>query len=113
MEKYVEDRSWGSFEQFCYNQQCTVKLLNINPNKKISLQYHEKRDEFWRVLSGNATFIIRDKTVDGEPGTEFFIRRKDKHQIIAGDEPVQILEVSFGEFDEGDIVRVEAEHKGK
>ena len=47
--------------------------------------------------------IIRPQVGDG-----VFIPRTTAHCLSAtGDGPVRILEISFGKFDEGDIVRLE------
>ena len=51
--------------------------------------------------------------LDGEdlspgPGEKLYIPRETVHRLSAdGDEPVRILEISFGEFEEDDIVRLE------
>ena len=84
-----------------------MKILNVKPNQKLSLQYHKKRDEFWRVISGSANFVIDDQLKQGKTGDEFFIKKGQNHRIMTQDEHVQVLEVSFGEFDEDDIVRIE------
>ncbi len=43
-----------------------------------------------------------------EKGEKIFIPRETAHRLSApGDESVRILEVSLGEFDEEDIVRLE------
>ena len=106
MEKYEEARPWGKFEKFCENQQATVKIITVNPNSELSLQYHNNRDEFWRVISGEGYVILDKKTVSAKPGSEFFIKRKTNHTIRTENSPMQVLEISFGEFDEGDIVRL-------
>ncbi|MFL6368329.1 MAG: mannose-6-phosphate isomerase, partial [Nitrososphaeraceae archaeon] len=38
MNIYSEDRPWGRFEKFHENEPCTVKLIYINPNSRLSLQ---------------------------------------------------------------------------
>jgi mannose-6-phosphate isomerase-like protein (cupin superfamily) len=111
MKKYIEKRPWGKFEQFCENEICTVKIINVNPNEELSLQYHLHRDEFWRVLDGSATIVVGDKMQDGKEGDEFFIPKKTRHRIKTGNSPVRILEISFGRFDEDDIVRLEDKYK--
>lgn len=107
MKKYCEKKPWGSFEQFCKNKFCTVKVINVNPNEQLSLQYHNNRDEFWRVIKGKAQIVIGEEIIDAKEDDEFRIPRKTQHRIIAKDDPVRILEISFGDFDEEDIVRIE------
>ena len=111
MEKYSEKRPWGSFEQFCANEKCTVKIINVNPDEELSLQYHENRDEFWKILSGSAKIIIGEKETNATEGGEFFIPKGMKHRIITGNSHAKILEISFGDFDENDIVRIEDRYK--
>lgn len=107
MKKLVEDRPWGMFEQFCQNDKCTVKILSVKPGEKLSLQFHRHRDEFWRVIEGSAKVVIGDEIFDAKVGDEFFVERLKKHRIMTDEHPVKVLEISFGDFDEDDIVRVE------
>jgi len=107
MEKYSEKRPWGGFERFTLNEISTVKLLTINPGQKFSLQYHEKREEFWRFLDNPAKVTIGDKVKEMVGGDEVVIKPGMNHRIEALSEPVNVLEISFGEFDENEIVRIE------
>lgn len=104
---YEEERPWGSFRKFTDNIPSTVKILNVNPNEELSLQSHHKREEFWRVIRGDGVFEVGDKKTIVEIGSEQYVPVKTKHKIKAGIEGIEILEISFGEFDEGDIVRYE------
>lgn len=107
VKKKVDKRPWGGFEQFTHNEISTVKILTVNPKKRFSLQYHEKREEFWRILEGRCKVTIGNKTFRGKPGDEFKIPKKRKHRIEALDKVVKVLEISFGKFDEKDIIRLE------
>lgn len=111
MEKYIEERPWGSFEQFCKNEMATVKELQVNPNEELSLQYHHKRDEFWKVMDGTGSIVIGNDTKTGKKGDEFFIPRETNHQIKTADSFITVLEISFGDFDEDDIVRLKDKYK--
>ncbi len=104
---YIEERPWGKFEQFTKNEISTVKIITIKPGEELSLQYHEKRAEFWKVLAGEPTMTIGDKVTQATEGDEFFVAPQEKHRMKAGDREVRILEVGLGEFDEKDIVRLE------
>ena len=107
MEKYTEEKPWGSFEQFTFNEQSTVKLIHVNPHQQLSLQYHKNREEFWRVLEGDPTITIGEKKYHAKKGDEFFIPKSTNHRIKANESNVTILEISLGTFDENDIVRIE------
>ena len=34
---------------FCSNTKSTVKIITVNPNSELSLQFHNNRDEFWKI----------------------------------------------------------------
>lgn len=106
MNKQVTNRPWGNFVRYTNNESSTVKILTINHGEELSLQYHNHRKEFWKVLSGHPILTIGEKKVDGNVGDEFEILEKIEHQISAPIDEVKILEISFGEFDEDDIVRI-------
>ncbi len=106
-------KPWGGFEEFCKNAECTVKIITVNPGESLSLQYHKRRDEFWRVLAGNPSITAGEKTVQGREGDGFFIPKGTEHRISAGKETAKVLEISFGKFDEKDIVRVEDKYGRK
>ena len=107
MKKYKEERPWGNFEQFTLNEKTTVKILTIKAGKRFSLQFHNNREEFWRFLDGPAKITLGKKTFKAKKGDEFFIDKKINHRIEALDKDVHVLEISFGKFDEKDIVRID------
>ena len=104
---YRETRPWGEFVEFTKNIPSTVKIITVQPGQALSLQFHHQRDEFWRVLSGDGFIQIGDNRLPAAAGGEFFAPRETKHRMEGGNEPLIILEISFGAFDENDIVRVE------
>ena len=107
MKKYVKKRPWGGFERFTLNEISTVKILTIKPKQKLSLQYHNKRREFWKFLDNPAKLTIGKKTFRVKKGDEIFIPIKTNHRIEAYSKPVKVLEISLGKFDEKDIKRIE------
>ncbi len=107
MKKYIEKRPWGKFEQFTHNEKSTVKIITINPKQKLSLQYHNKRKEFWRFLDNSAKVTIGKKTIKVKEGDEVIIPKRTLHSVEALNKPVRFLEIAFGNFDEDDIIRVE------
>ena len=102
------DKPWGHFEQYAHNLPCTVKVITVDPNGTLSRQYHHHRDELWVVLDAGAEIELGDETLRPEPAEKLFIPRGTAHRLsCVGDEPARILEVSFGDFDEDDIVRLD------
>jgi mannose-6-phosphate isomerase-like protein (cupin superfamily) len=107
MDLVTTKRPWGSFTRFTNNEPSTVKILNVNRGEILSLQYHNHRQEFWKVLKGNPEIVIGEKTEKGKEGDEFLITPHTNHRIGAPENDVTILEISTGDFDEDDIVRIE------
>ena len=113
MKKYTEERPWGRFERFCSNEKVTVKIITVKPNSRLSLQYHNHRDEFWRITEGNGQIILKEELINVKVDDEFFIPKKTKHRIITNKDGLKVLEISFGESDEEDIVRLEDKYHRK
>ncbi|MFZ2621059.1 MAG: phosphomannose isomerase type II C-terminal cupin domain [Minisyncoccia bacterium] len=107
MDPITTKRPWGSFTCFTNNEPSTVKLLYVNQGERLSLQYHNQREEFWKVMKGSPDIVIGDKTFNATEGEEFSIKVKSNHRISAPKGDVIILEISKGQFDEDDIVRLE------
>lgn len=102
-----EDRPWGNFERFTLNEKTTVKIITVNAGESISLQTHDHRDEFWRVIKGSGTIHIGEEDKNAREGDTFFTPRHSKHRILGGHEGLVCLEIAFGDFDESDISRLE------
>ena len=110
MNIYSENRPWGKFEKFHENKSCTVKLIYVNANSRLSLQYHKKRSEFWKVIKGTAMVEIDEKTITLQEGETITIPRQTKHRVLALENDCIILEIAYGKFDENDIVRLEDDY---
>lgn len=104
METYKENRPWGDFIRYTHNQLSTVKVITVAVGEELSLQLHHKRSEFWRILTDGGEVIIDGKTTPGIKDAEYFIPAGTTHQVKG---PLQFLEISLGEFDESDIVRLQ------
>lgn len=102
-----EERPWGTFERFTLNEPSTVKVITVNPGEAFSLQSHKDRDEFWHIISGSGTITLGEQSQQVKAGDNFWSPKGTEHRMEAGKEGVEFLEISFGEFNEGDIIRVE------
>jgi mannose-6-phosphate isomerase len=112
MEIYSESRPWGRFEKFHENKPCTIKLIYINANSRLSLQYHRKRSEFWKVIKGTAAVELEGKAIILGEGETITIPRQAKHRVGALESgECIILEIAYGRFDENDIVRLEDDYQ--
>jgi len=102
-----ENRPWGDFERFTLNEKTTVKIITVNEGESISLQTHEHRDEFWRVLKGSGVIRIGGTNHEAHEGEAFFCRRHSEHRVTGGIGGTVFLEIAFGDLDEHDIHRLE------
>lgn len=107
LEIYQEERPWGDFRQFTQDFSSTVKIITVNPNQSLSLQSHEKRSEFWKILSGSGIVEIGDEKINAKVSDEFNISVNVKHRLSAGENGISVLEIAWGDFDENDIIRYE------
>lgn len=100
-------RPWGNFERFTLNENSTVKIVTISPNEAFSLQTHGHRGEFWKILSGSGVITVGEVQKAAHPGDQFVVPKGEKHRAEAGTSGLVLLEISFGAFDEQDIIRLE------
>ena len=105
MVKTVQ-RPWGNFKQFAFNKKCTVKIIEVRKNEELSLQKHKQRVENWYFITSG--YFQRGKKVKKvKKGELVKIGKNVVHRIIAKNQDVLVLEVSFGNFKEGDEIRLE------
>jgi len=104
----VVERPWGSFRQYALNQDCTVSLMTVRPGRRLSLQSHTGRAELWIVLDDGAVVQTGDQSRTCKAGDEIWIRPNQKHRLgCPGPNPVRVLEVAFGNWQQADIKRFE------
>lgn len=106
----ITDRPWGTFEVLREQNNYKVKVLTVNPNEKLSLQYHRHRSEHWVVVEGTALVQIGDKEFTLNVNESIYVPIKQKHRLSNPDfwKPLKVIEVQSGEYlGEDDIVRLE------
>ncbi len=104
------EKPWGHEEIWAHTDRYVGKVLVIEPGKRLSLQYHEKKDESIRVARGCLRLHLEDENgeinlIDLHPGEHRRIPVGRTHRFEALDEQVEVIEVSTPELD--DVVRVE------
>lgn len=104
------ERPWGNFRQFTHNESSTVKIITVKPNEILSLQSHNKRAEFWHVITGSGTVEIGEIKKNTVVGDEHEIPIGVKHRLGTGSDGISVLEIATGDFDEEDIIRYEDEY---
>lgn len=108
-------KGWGREKLLELNDKYAVKIIEVDPGKRLSLQYHEVKCETMYCLYGLGILYIRDHTSNEEhkytmtPGRYHTIYPFDVHRLEAGhDSPLVVLESSSVEL--GDVVRLEDDY---
>lgn len=93
------------------------KILLVEPNKRLSWQYHDRREELWRVLQGPVGVITGPTDEQGpvqslEAGSTVQFATLTRHRLVGLDNWGIIAEIwqhvdPENPSDESDIVRVE------
>jgi mannose-6-phosphate isomerase len=108
--KHVK-KPWGSFDQYTLNERSTVKILTVNHGASTSLQSHGRRKEFWVALDKGIRVQIGKEKILLRKGSSILVKKGTKHRLhCEGRLAARILEISFGEFSENDIVRYEDDY---
>jgi mannose-6-phosphate isomerase len=103
------EKPWGHEMIWAVTDRYVGKVLHIKAGQKLSLQYHQKKDETVMVWSGRMRF---EHFAEGQPpqfkemgpGDAFHVTPLLRHRMIAV-EDTDVFEVSTTELD--DVVRLE------
>lgn len=102
------DKPWGHELWFAQTDRYAGKLLHVSAGQRLSLQYHEAKDETSYLLSGRI-LLSQGESADAlveselEPGAVWRNQSRVVHTVKAFEDSV-ILEVSTPELD--DVVRL-------
>jgi mannose-6-phosphate isomerase len=102
------DKPWGNELIWAWTHRYVGKLLTIETGKRLSLQYHEHKDEWIYVLEGR--LVLSLQADDGDvakselgPGESAHVRTGRTHRYEAL-ERCTLIEVSTPELE--DVVRI-------
>lgn len=108
-----DERPWGNFETLLkdsnsyLSQAHKIKIITVKPNQRFSLQYHQKREEYWIVISGYGEVILNNRKMPVTRGSYVYIPLLATHRVIAGDEGLVFAEIQLGtQCEEEDIMRI-------
>lgn len=108
IENYDEKRPWGGFyvidesqsqqfiEHFFKNvpkakqhskEKVSPKILIVEAEKRLSWQYHHRRSEVWKVITGEVGVIISDTDKEKEiqlkrKGDIIILKQGERHRLI-------------------------------
>jgi len=110
--RIIEDiRPWGKFRRYPHQEAGSIKIITVNPGGVLSLQSHERRDEFWVVIDPGLEMTLGERVWTSAPGEEIFIPRGAPHRARnRGQAPARVLEIWIGRSDESDIVRLKDDY---
>ena len=132
------DRPWGGFfvisedntqefsniyfnglntEELKISGKLSSKILIISPNNRLSWQYHHRRSEIWKVVSGKIKVVTSHDDIERnekilKEGDEIRLYKGERHRIIGLEEYAVVAEIWIhtdkdNPSDEKDIVRVQ------
>jgi mannose-1-phosphate guanylyltransferase / mannose-6-phosphate isomerase len=105
-------RPWGSWTSLLKGPEYQIKLLEIKPGGRPSLQSHAHRSEHWIVVAGTAVVTRNEEVIEVPTNESIFIPLGAVHRIEnRGTEMLQVIEVQVGDYlGEDDIVRIEDDY---
>jgi mannose-6-phosphate isomerase-like protein (cupin superfamily) len=102
------DKPWGHELWYALTDRYAGKILHVEAGHRLSLQFHERKDESNYLLSGRLKLITgtsADDLAEIEIGVGHVWRNKPGQvHTIEAIEDAQVLEVSTPELD--DVVRI-------
>ena len=106
---WTEQRPWGRFKNLMESESFKVKLIEVDPQKKLSLQSHRHRAEVWTVVQGEASVELDERKFSLKVGESVSIPLGAKHRLENKNSTnLQIIEVQTGSYTgEDDIQRYE------
>ncbi|WP_373520906.1 phosphoheptose isomerase [Aquiflexum sp.] len=110
-------------DQFQLSEKLSPKILVVAPEKRLSWQYHHRRAEVWKLISGHAA-IIRSDTDDQneqnemEIGELVWLNQGERHRLVGKNSWGIVAEIWMhtdenNPSDEDDIVRLEDDYSRK
>ncbi|MGA9213440.1 phosphomannose isomerase type II C-terminal cupin domain [Kaistella sp.] len=108
----IGDRPWGKYYVLADEPHYKLKRIEVNPDQRLSYQFHHHRQEFWTIVEGEAVVTLDGKEIVVKYGESIFIPQGSKHRIEnRGSELLIFVEVQTGTyFGEDDIVRLDDDY---
>jgi len=108
-------KPWGHEEIFAQTEHYVGKILVINPGHRLSRQYHNVKEETFRVLKGHLILEIgmvgEIRHLDMHEGDVYHCPAGTVHRMVCDkdeQEAVQIIEVSTNHLQ--DVVRLQDDY---
>ncbi|MBS3909162.1 MAG: mannose-1-phosphate guanylyltransferase/mannose-6-phosphate isomerase [Actinobacteria bacterium] len=105
-------RPWGCYTLLERGPGFKIKVIEVKPGERLSLQMHHHRSEHWVVIAGTATVTRGGEVFNVHVNESTFIPPSTMHRLEnPGMIPLKIIEVQNGEYlEEDDIMRTEDDY---
>lgn len=109
LEHRTVKRPWGSYTVLEEGKGYKVKRIEVEPGKRLSLQWHRHRSEHWVVIAGIAQVTCGEKVYQLRAGESTGIPQETPHRLgNPGETLLEIIEIQNGSYlGEDDIVRIQ------
>ncbi|MFH1238471.1 MAG: phosphomannose isomerase type II C-terminal cupin domain [archaeon] len=106
------ERNWGNYVILEEGPNYKIKIIEVNPGHRLSLQKHFHRSEHWVVLSGTAKVTNGDGEKIIHINESTYITKNSIHRLEnPGKIPLKIIEIQNGEYlEEDDIERFDDDY---
>jgi len=106
------DKPWGYEVLWAQTDNYVAKLMYINPDQRMSLQFHQKKEETIYVMRGE--LIVWESEDDSDliklqPGNTYHVKPGMIHRFGAKKQPVMVMEVSTNYLE--DVIRISDDYK--
>ena len=106
------EKPWGYEVLWANTENYVAKLIHINPESRMSLQFHQKKEETIYVMRGE--LVVWENKEKNEfirlgPGNTYHVKPGMVHRFGAKKQPVMLMEVSTNHL--SDVVRIEDDYK--
>jgi mannose-6-phosphate isomerase len=106
------EKPWGNELIWALTDRYCGKIITIDTGSRLSLQYHERKDESIQVLTGRLRLELEDdagalvaRELGPGDGAHVPVLRRHRYEAI---ERVELIEISTPEID--DVVRLEDDY---
>jgi mannose-6-phosphate isomerase len=104
------EKPWGHELWWAQTERYVGKVLHVKAGHRLSLQYHQRKDETIHLWSGDLLLVLDEGDGKGlvehrlRPGQSYHVKPLTRHRMVAVTD-CDILEVSTPEVE--DVVRLE------
>jgi mannose-6-phosphate isomerase len=109
-----------SVETLKISGKLSPKILVVKANQKLSWQYHHRRAEIWRVVSGTLWVVSSFTDIETnmalyQPGDQITLKQGQRHRMIGKDDWAIVAEIwqhtdPNNPSNEDDIVRLQDDY---